>query len=212
MADALDRNAVITTLARCIAAVASGDDDGARGMILDLAGGYAKERQGTLPGLPSPSPRVDHYAAAIERIYDYWKERCDHPHARLTPERRRAVLARLRENRSESEIKCAIDGAASSAYTNQAGKTFNDLELICRNGTKLEDFIDRGLAAGSAHTVGLLDAHGAPTSPSASVDLEQEIAQLRHNMSLLRQQGRDTEYNQAADQLDKLLASRRKRS
>jgi hypothetical protein len=212
MADALDRNTVISMLANAIGAVAQGHDDVARTIIADLHGGYAKERQQSLPGLPSPSPRVDHYNAAVERIFAYWQAKCDRAQSRLTTERRARVLARLRENRSESEIKCAIDGAAAAAYTDSStGKTYNDLELICRSGTKLEDFIDRGLRAGSTHTVGLLDQSGAPVS-SVSVDLEQQIAQLRHNMSLLRKDGRDNEYEAAGKELEKLLAARRKKS
>lgn len=205
MADALDRNTVITILANTIAAVARGDDAAARAQILDLAASYAKERQQSLPGLPSPSRPVDHYAAAVERLFAYWQEKCEHPQARLTPERRTCVIARLRACYSEAEIKCAIDGAAAAAYVSKdSGKKFDDLELICRNGGKLEDFIDRGLRAGSTHTVGLTERNGGPP-----VAVEQHIAQLRHNMSMLRSAGRDIEYEAAAKKLDELLAARK---
>jgi hypothetical protein len=79
----------------------------------------------------------------VESLFAYWKERCKHPTARLGSDRRAKVQARLKEGYSVEQIRKAIDGAALDAYVNDKGVRFDDLELICRNGSKLELFIKR---------------------------------------------------------------------
>jgi hypothetical protein len=41
------------------------------------------------------------------------------------------------------QITAGVDGAAVGAYVNDDGKRFDDIELICRSGSKLESFIAR---------------------------------------------------------------------
>ncbi len=78
------------------------------------------------------------------RIFEYWQERCSKPSAKFVPKRRAAVKARLKEGYSEADICQAIDGASRAAYVNpDSGLIYNDLELICRNGPKLESFMSR---------------------------------------------------------------------
>ena len=81
--------------------------------------------------------------AALGRIFAYWRETTGHPRAQLTPERRRAVLGRLSQGYVEADIMVAIDGAAGSDF-HADDLTRHDLTLICRNGSKLEGFIERG--------------------------------------------------------------------
>lgn len=87
---------------------------------------------------------ADSTAGLVEAIFSYWQERLDHPNTKLTPERRRRVEARLRDKYTVEQIKQGIDGCASSPFNrgeNDRGRPFDDLELICRNGSKLESFI-----------------------------------------------------------------------
>lgn len=79
-------------------------------------------------------------------LFDYWRERCGHDRAKATPERLRAIRARLRDGYSVADVRRAIDGAATGAYVDDRGKRHDDLTLICRNGSKLEDFIARASA------------------------------------------------------------------
>lgn len=79
----------------------------------------------------------------VRCLFDYWKATCRHPQALPTRERLAKVRARLGEGYTEDQIRQAINGAARAAFVNDAGKRFDDLELICRNGSKLESFIDR---------------------------------------------------------------------
>lgn len=78
-------------------------------------------------------------------IFDYW---ClvmkKTGAAKFTPERKKAVAARISEGYSVDHIKQAIDGCARSDYhmaRDGKNKTiYDDLELICRTGSNLEKF------------------------------------------------------------------------
>jgi hypothetical protein len=76
-------------------------------------------------------------------LFAYWQRTCGHPQARPTRERTSKVKARLKDGYTPEQIRIAIDGAARAAFVADNGKRFDDLELICRTGAKLEDFIDR---------------------------------------------------------------------
>jgi hypothetical protein len=93
----------------------------------------------------------------VIEIFDYWRRRCAHPTAKPTRERREKVAARLRDGYTVEQIRTGIDGAARGAFVNDSGKRFDDLELICRTGSKLESFIDRAAPAvangGNVHPI-----------------------------------------------------------
>lgn len=78
----------------------------------------------------------------ICELFAYWQERCGHPNAQLSPERRRKIVARLREGITPQQVREAIDGAAVGAAV-KGKKRFDDIELICRSAAKLESFIGR---------------------------------------------------------------------
>ena len=82
----------------------------------------------------------------VVELFGYWQAACKHPTAKLTADRLRKVTTRLREGYTVEQIRTAIDGAARGAFVNDAGNRFDDLTLICRNGSKLEDFIARATA------------------------------------------------------------------
>lgn len=203
VADSLDRNALVSELARAIGAVASGADDEARLIICGLAKAMERSPQATLPGVPGPPEAMSRELerrSAIGRLFTYWQRACAHGAAKLTPERARALMARLKDGYTEAEIRKAIDGAAAAAYVNEeSGQRYDDLTLICRNGSKLESFMERGVRA-----TGEIAAE--PASEASPV--EDQIAELRRTMSELRRAGRDTEYAHAAEQLQKLMARR----
>jgi len=88
-----------------------------------------------------------------KECFEYWQQRCEHPKARLGRDRQAKIVARLNEGYTVEQIKQAIDGAAVGAFTNDSGHRFDDIELICRNGTKLESFIERAGAKPPQHPV-----------------------------------------------------------
>lgn len=83
----------------------------------------------------------------VAECFAYWQERCGHKQAKLTRDRSQKITARLREGYSVLQIRDAIDGAAKGAFVNEAGTRFDDIELICRTGSKLESFIGRDSAS-----------------------------------------------------------------
>jgi hypothetical protein len=202
--DNLDRSALITTLARAIGAFSSGDDDEGRTIVRDLAKSLDDGGQQTLPGIQGPPPSLTAEMvkrAAVGRLFAYWQEKCDHRAAKLTPDRARVIIGRLKEGYTEAEVRKAIEGASVAAYVNDDGKKFDDLTLICRSGSKLEDFIDRGVRAFGDVVVEL-----GESSP-----IEDQIAELRRKMSELKKAGRGSEYEQAAASLAALMERRKER-
>ena len=79
-------------------------------------------------------------------VFEHWKSvMSKNGKTVLTPKRKRAILARLKEGYSVEDIKAAIDGCSQDAFSmgaNDRSKPFNDIELICRSGEKLEGFRD----------------------------------------------------------------------
>ena len=75
--------------------------------------------------------------------------------AKLTPKREKAIKARLKDY-TTAQIKCAIDGCSRDPFSmgqNDRQKPFNDIELICRNGEKLESFLDARVPTGQYSAV-----------------------------------------------------------
>jgi hypothetical protein len=79
-------------------------------------------------------------------IFDVWRDRCGHPNAKPSPERLRAVRARIKEGATEEELLLAIEGGARAPNVSDAGQRYDDIELICRNRVKLDSFIARANA------------------------------------------------------------------
>lgn len=98
--------------------------------------------------------------SAVIEIFVYWQERCKHQQAQLTADRRSKIETRLRErsnlagiSRAIADVRLAINGAATAPFINANGKRFDDIELICRTGSKLEDFMSRASLPASGVTV-----------------------------------------------------------
>ena len=81
---------------------------------------------------------------AVREVFDYWRQVMGKNNlTKLTKERRNKIQTRLKEGYNVDQIKQAIDGCAQSPFhmgKNDAGTLHDDLELICRNGSKLEWF------------------------------------------------------------------------
>lgn len=89
-------------------------------------------------------------AQRARAVFDHWVRATGRnaKRTKFTPQRRDKVRARLREGYTLEEICQAIDSCARDPFNqgdNDRGRRFDDLELICRNATKLEQFRDREL-------------------------------------------------------------------
>jgi hypothetical protein len=94
--------------------------------------------------LRSPLEMSKKYTNEIHEIFGYWQSVMNHPNAKLDKKRERAILNSLKKYSLE-EIKLAVDGCKKSSYhqgSNQNGKVYDDIELICRNSSTTESFIN----------------------------------------------------------------------
>lgn len=83
-------------------------------------------------------------SAVVERIFAHWQQVMQKPVAKLTTERAKRISARLQDGYSEDTIIRAIDGCARSDFhmgrKADSPQQYNDIDLICRSGSKLEWF------------------------------------------------------------------------
>lgn len=90
---------------------------------------------------------------SVKEIFSHWQNQLKHPKAKLTGSRIKKIQLRLREGYTVEQIKTAIDGCAASPFhrgENDRNEIYDDIELICRDGVKLEKFIaiaERGTPA-----------------------------------------------------------------
>jgi hypothetical protein len=79
----------------------------------------------------------------VEVVFTYWQENTANQRSSLTALRRSKIKARL-QRYTVPQILSAIDGCNRSPHHqghNDSGTIYNDIELICRDDTKLEKFI-----------------------------------------------------------------------
>ena len=84
----------------------------------------------------------------VSQIFDYWVNTMQKPinQTQLTPKRKKAITDRLKNGYTVEAIKAAIYNCSNDGFSmgqNDRNKPFNDIELICRTGEKLESFIER---------------------------------------------------------------------
>jgi hypothetical protein len=138
----MEAKKVIAELAACIAVVAAGKTD--RPALAKRLRRLAERVEDQTPPV-SEGARVDPHNEAALRLFEFWRTECGKgATTKATPDRIRKVKARLREGYTEAQIRTAIRGASAEAYEDERGHRYDDLELICRSGTKLEAFIAKG--------------------------------------------------------------------
>jgi hypothetical protein len=86
-----------------------------------------------------------------EMVFEFWLQTFNkRPGTKFGPKRRKAVLARLNDGYTVDDLKSAVLGCSITPYnmgSNENLTVYNDLELICRDETK----VDRFLATWEAH-------------------------------------------------------------
>jgi hypothetical protein len=86
----------------------------------------------------------------VEAIFEYWKQRTAHPEAKLTREREMKIGGRLEEGYTVEQLQEAVEGCRGSPFhqgDNERGHRYDDITLICRSGSKVEQFVE--MARGS---------------------------------------------------------------
>lgn len=97
-----------------------------------------KEGKGSVTALSSNGS-----TSPAERVFKFWQQVMHKPKALLKGKRKRAVEARLGEGYSVERLMAAVEGCARTPFNmgeNDRHTPFNDLELICRDGTHVEKF------------------------------------------------------------------------
>tara|TARA_R110000823_G_C15918541_1_gene498449 strand:+ start:274 stop:1014 length:741 start_codon:yes stop_codon:yes gene_type:complete len=97
----------------------------------------------------SDSKKIKPLLPVSNHSFDLFKYWCDVmgksiSTSKLTPKREKAIKARLKEGYTIEQIKSAIDGCRNDPFSmgqNDRQKPFNDIELICRTGEKVESFL-----------------------------------------------------------------------
>lgn len=77
-------------------------------------------------------------------VFSYWQMKMNHPQAKLDAKRGKAISARLKDGYTVGEICEAVDGCLLSPHhmgQNDTRTVYDDIELICRDGTKVDRFI-----------------------------------------------------------------------
>jgi hypothetical protein len=91
----------------------------------------------------------------VQNLFEFWLDKMGKQlgKCKFTPKRKKAVLARLKDGYSTSDIQQAIYNCAGSAWhngQNDRNQPYNDIELICRSGENLERFRDMILDTGKS--------------------------------------------------------------
>ena len=87
----------------------------------------------------------------VEQVFDYWVSVMGKSPqtVKVTPKRTKAINDRLKDGYELTTLLRAIDGCKLDDFSmgnNDRGKPFNDIELICRSGEKLESFYEMSKA------------------------------------------------------------------
>lgn len=132
---------------------------------------------------------LDPDAKAVREVWDYYRDRCDHPRAKLDGPRFDLIKTALKLYAGEPDIdgpavvRKAIDGAAAfpfvvDAKRRQTGKRserYDKLELVLRNADKIESFCALADRGGSDQEDGAATAPG-PTPLSSSTGYMIDLA------------------------------------
>jgi len=81
----------------------------------------------------------------VQAVFDYWKDRTRHPDAKLTSEREMKIRGRLEEGYTVEQLQEAVEGCRGSPFhqgDNERGHRYDDITLICRSGSKVEQFVE----------------------------------------------------------------------
>lgn len=188
MSKAVIRDAIVV-LAGAIGSLVQGAPEGVPAALRKVADDLDRTRQATIPGVDNiPPPKSEALKVVAVDLFGYWQRTSGHHRAKMTEERIRAIRSRLRDGYSPADIRKAIEGAKESPFhqgENERGQRYDDITLICRNGTTLERFMSY--------------AGHAPAGPNETPGAErraQELERLEEQAQRAMAEDRIDEYNE----------------
>lgn len=120
---------------------------GFKGPTKPRAGTGARTRAGTRAGAGTLVERQAlerGIEAPAEKVFGYWQEVMQHPHAKLDLKREKTIRARFADGYSPEDLCLAVDGCKRDPFSmgeNDRHTVFDDIELICRDGSHVDKFI-----------------------------------------------------------------------
>lgn len=115
-------------------------------------GEESKSREDKQKHLPDSQAKSDEFASQVNEVFEFWRNTLGKDsRTKLTQKRSSKVKARLKDGFTVAELCQAIEGCAKSPFhmgQNDTGAVHDDLELICRDDSKVKRFI--GIANQSA--------------------------------------------------------------
>jgi hypothetical protein len=105
-----------------------------------------------IPAKPAKVDRRKEHRASddVKDVFAYWQLAMGHQQAKLDDKRAKAIGARLSDGYSVADLCQAVDGCKLSPFhmgDNEQKAIHDDIELICRNGPKVDGFIKRAKQA-----------------------------------------------------------------
>lgn len=95
--------------------------------------------------------RKEHRASDdVLAVFGYWKQVMGHPQAKLDDKRAKVIGKRLSDGYTVGDLCRAVDGCRRSPHhmgQNDTHTVYDDIELICRDGPKVDGFIKRASTA-----------------------------------------------------------------
>lgn len=121
---------------------------------------------GKLDETPSPSPspsdktnnkkpmsdKSDVSMDRVREIFAYWQTVMDRPASKLDADREKHIRRGFKLGFTADQLKQAIDGCQRTPHNmgvNEQGKKYNDLDLIFRNASKIESFMNAPVGGGN---------------------------------------------------------------
>lgn len=83
----------------------------------------------------------------VYTVFTFWKVVIGHERSQLGPKRRMAIKRALEMGYSVDDLRLAIVGCKYDAWSqgaNNRQKAYQDIELICRDETKIDDYLVMG--------------------------------------------------------------------
>ncbi len=120
--------------------------------------------------------KTDPAPCLISEIFDFWKVTMGKKRSKLSDALKSKIQARLTDGFSPEDLRAAITGCAQSKFhmgDNDEGSLHNSVELIFRNSTKTEEFIERNdnYLRRTAHEESTGNAPRKPTSGVTATDI-----------------------------------------
>lgn len=107
--------------------------------------------------------------AAVDEVFDFWREQLSNARSRLDDKRRKAILARFRDGYTVEDLQLAVMGCKASEFHNGAndrGRRYVSIELICRDADHVDSFIEIAEKAAGVEMARIARGQAKPEAPA----------------------------------------------